>query len=149
MVVLVHGLVVSSRYMVPCFMQAQTPRRLIAFTRSKISAGSSAASVGGAWMPALLNAKSSRPKLATVRSTSAATCSSSDTSQNDAERLTARGGQLGRRGPEGPLVAVGKHDGGPGLGERLCCGEPHAGAGAGDDGNAVVEVVGRVHAVSG
>ncbi len=67
----------------------------------------------------------------------------------DAERLTARGGQLGRRGPEGLLVAVGKHDGGPGLGERLRCGEPHAGAGAGDDGNAVVEVVGRVHAVSG
>jgi hypothetical protein len=62
-------------------MNAQTPRRLIAFTRSKVSAGSSAASVGGAWMPALLNAKSSRPKLATVRSTSAATCSSSDTSQ--------------------------------------------------------------------
>src|SRR5215208_6099667 len=37
--------------------------------------------VGGAWMPALLNAKSSRPKLATLRSTSAATCSSSETSQ--------------------------------------------------------------------
>ena len=64
-----------------CFMQAQTPRRLIAFTRSKVSAGSSAASVGGAWMPALLNAKSSRPKVSTVRSTRAATCSSSDTSQ--------------------------------------------------------------------
>jgi hypothetical protein len=30
-----------------CFMQVQTPRRLIAFTRSKFSAGSSAASVGG------------------------------------------------------------------------------------------------------
>jgi hypothetical protein len=44
----------------------------------------------------------------------------------DAERLTVRGGQLGRRGPEGLLVAVGKHDGGPGLGERLRRGEPHA-----------------------
>jgi len=31
-----------------CFMQAHTPRRLIALTRSKVSAGSSAASVGGA-----------------------------------------------------------------------------------------------------
>jgi hypothetical protein len=45
---------------------------------------------------------------------------------DDVERLTARGGQLGRRGPEGLFVAVGKHDGGPGLGERLRCGEPHA-----------------------
>jgi hypothetical protein len=34
-------------------MHAQTPRRLIAFTRSKVSAGSSAASLGGAWMPAM------------------------------------------------------------------------------------------------
>ena len=46
-----------------CFMQAQTPRRLIALTRSKVSAGSSAASLGGTWMPALLNAMSSRPKV--------------------------------------------------------------------------------------
>ena len=67
---------------------------------------------------------------------------------DDAERLTARGGQLGRRGPEGLLVAVGKHDGGPGLGERPRRGEPHARAGTGDDGNAVVEVVGRVHVLS-
>ena len=77
-----------------CFMQAQTPRRLIAFTRSKVSAGSSAASVGGAWMPALLNAKSSRPKVSTVRSTRAATCSSSDDVAADSERLIPGGGQL-------------------------------------------------------
>src|SRR5215207_5559364 len=64
-----------------CFMHAQTPRRLIAFARSKNSVGSWAASVGGAWMPALLNAKSSRPKSATARSTSPATCTSSETSQ--------------------------------------------------------------------
>ena len=31
-----------------CFMQVQTPRRLIAFTRSNISAGSSAGHMGGA-----------------------------------------------------------------------------------------------------
>jgi hypothetical protein len=37
-----------------CFMLAQMPRKLIAFTRSKTSAGSSAASVAGDWMPALL-----------------------------------------------------------------------------------------------
>ena len=49
-----------------CFMQAHTPRRLMALTRSKTSAGSSAASVGGAWMPALLNAMSSRPNVSTA-----------------------------------------------------------------------------------
>jgi hypothetical protein len=54
---------------------------LIAFTRSKISAGSSAASLGGAWIPALLNAMPSRPKVATARSTVVATSSSLDTSQ--------------------------------------------------------------------
>ena len=65
------------------------------------------------------------------------------------ECLTARGGQLVRRGPEGLLIAVGKYDSGPGLGERPCRGEPHAGAGSGDDRDVVVEVVGRVHVASG
>lgn len=37
-----------------CFMLAQMPRRLIAVTQSKTPAGSSAASVAGIWMPALL-----------------------------------------------------------------------------------------------
>ena len=64
-----------------CFMHAHTPRRLIALTRSKTSAGSSAASLGGTWMPALLNAMSSRPNVSTVAFTMAATLSSSDTSQ--------------------------------------------------------------------
>ena len=63
-----------------CFMQAHTPRRLIALTRSKISAGSSAASLGGTWMPALLNAMSSRPNVSTAAFTMAATLSSSETS---------------------------------------------------------------------
>jgi hypothetical protein len=67
---------------------------------------------------------------------------------DDAERLLARRGQLRRRAPEGLLVAVGEHDGGPGLGERLRSGEPHAGAGPGDHGNAAVKVVGRVHAIA-
>jgi hypothetical protein len=42
-----------------CFMHAHTPRKLIAVTRSKISAGSSAAPLGGTIMPALLHAMSS------------------------------------------------------------------------------------------
>ena len=75
-------------------MQAHTPRRLIALTRSKASAGSSAASLGGTWMPALLNAMSSRPNVSTVRSTMAATWSSSETSQRHAEHLVPGGGQL-------------------------------------------------------
>src|SRR6266478_1621247 len=70
-----------------CFMHAQTPRRLIAFTRSNSSATSSAASLGGAWMPALLNAASSRPKVETVCSTMAATSASSATLQRTAIAL--------------------------------------------------------------
>ena len=62
-------------------MLAQTPRKLIAFTRSKSSARSSAASLGGACTPALLNAMSSRPKVATARSTIVTACASSATSQ--------------------------------------------------------------------
>ena len=65
-------------------------------------------SVGGAWMPALLNAKSSRPKSVTVRSTSPATFSSSQTSQTTPSGLVALGGQLRRRPLEGLLVAVGE-----------------------------------------
>src|SRR5258705_3322916 len=64
-----------------CFMQAQTPRRLTPFTRSKFSAVSSAASLGGTWMPALLKAMSSLPKCATARSIMFATCASFETSQ--------------------------------------------------------------------
>ena len=47
--------------------------RLMAVTASKLSADSSARSPVGPMMPALLNAMSSRPKVATVRSTIAAT----------------------------------------------------------------------------
>ena len=68
-------------------MQAQTPRRFIPFTRSKFSAVSSAASLGGTWMPALLKAMSRLPKCATVRSITVATCASSGTSQTKARTL--------------------------------------------------------------
>ena len=75
-------------------MQAHTPRRLIALTRSNISAGSSAASLGGTWMPALLNAMSSRPKVSTAACTIAATLSSSETSHATPSTLVAGGGQF-------------------------------------------------------
>ena len=95
-------------------------------------------------MPALLNAKSSRPKASTVRSTSAATCSSSDTSQTTPSAWWPAEVSSVGRGPERLLVAVGEHDGGAGLGERLRGGEPHARGGAGDERHPVGEVVRRV-----
>jgi hypothetical protein len=67
-----------------CFMQAHTPRRLIAVTRSNASADSSAASLTGSWIPALLNAMSSRPNRSTLAASIAATWSSSATSQRTA-----------------------------------------------------------------
>ena len=128
-----------------CFMQAHTPRRLIALTRSKTSAGSSAASLGGTWMPALLNAMSSRPNASTAAWTAAATLASSATSQTHAEDLVAGRGQVVGRGLQRGLVDVGEHDRGAGLGERAGGGQAHAGAGAGDQGDLAGEVVGRVH----
>ena len=44
-----------------CFMQVQMPRRLIAVTRSKLSADSSVGSPVKPTMPALLKAMSNRP----------------------------------------------------------------------------------------
>jgi hypothetical protein len=52
--------------------------------RSKLSAGSSAASLGGIMIPALLNVMPTRPNVATVRSAAAATWRSSETSQTTA-----------------------------------------------------------------
>src|SRR5437667_6431393 len=63
------------------FMQFQTPRRLIPFTRSNSSPDTSANSTAGDCMPALLNATSRRPKVDTVCATIAATSASSATSQ--------------------------------------------------------------------
>src|SRR5438105_2176304 len=48
------------------FMQFQTPRRLIAFTRSNSSPLASAVSTAGDCTPALLYAASRRPKVETV-----------------------------------------------------------------------------------
>src|SRR5437016_14557376 len=45
------------------FMQFQTPRRLIQFTRSNSSPLTSAISMAGDCIPALLNAASRRPKV--------------------------------------------------------------------------------------
>src|SRR5215469_16295168 len=64
-----------------CFMQLHTPRRLIPITRSQSSRVLSAMGAMWAMTPALLNAASIRPNSATVRSTIAATCASSLTSQ--------------------------------------------------------------------
>jgi len=64
----------------------------------------------------------------------------------DAERLPAADSQLVGGGTQRLLVGVGEDDGGAGLGEGPSGGETHSGAGAGDDGDLAVEVVGRVHA---
>src|SRR5439155_2475900 len=63
------------------FMQFQTPRRLIPFTRSNSSPLTSAISRAGDCMPALLNAASRRPKVDIVCVTIAATSASSTTLQ--------------------------------------------------------------------
>ena len=62
-------------------MLAQTPRRFIAWMRSNCSRDSSAASVAGTMMPALLKAMSRRPYCSTAALTRLATWSSSATSQ--------------------------------------------------------------------
>ena len=127
-------------------MHAQTPRRLIAVTRSKASAGSSAASlerehdagvVEGHVEPAELGdgALDQRGDLVFVGDVA-----------GDAERAVPGGGQLVGRGAQRLLVDVGEHDGGAGGGEGAGGVEPHAGAGAGDERDLAAEVVGRVHA---
>ena len=101
-----------------CFMQAQTPRRLMALTRSKLSAGSSAASVGGIWMPALLNAMSSRPKVVDGAVDQRGDLVLVGDVAGDAERLVPGGGQLLGGGVRAALVDVGEHDRGAGLRRR-------------------------------
>src|SRR4051812_15740278 len=70
-----------------CFMQFHTPRKLIPITRSHSSRVLSAVGAMRAMTPALLNAASSRPNAATVRSTIAATWASSLTSHWTASAL--------------------------------------------------------------
>ena len=128
-------------------MQAHTPHRLIALTRSKLSAVSSAASVGGAWMPALLKAMSSRPKVATVVVDHGGDVVFGGDVAGDGECLVAGGGEVVRGAAEGVRVDVGEGDSGPGLGEGLRGGQSHAGARAGNQGDLVGEVVAGVHGV--
>ena len=97
-------------------------------------------------MPALLNAMSSRPNSATVRSTRAATWSSSETSQATPSARWPAAVSSSVAARERLLVDVGEHDRGAGLGERARGGESHAGAGAGDQRDLAAEVVGRVRA---
>jgi hypothetical protein len=125
-------------------MHAHTPRRLIALTRSKTSAGSSAASLGGTWMPALLNAMSSRSNVSTVAFTMAATLSSSDTSTNTKDPV-ASGFQLVCSRTKRGLVDVRDDDRRPRLGERACGGKAHAGAPTRHQCYLSSEIVGRVH----
>src|SRR3954452_22456460 len=114
-------------------MQAQTPRWFTAVTRSKCSIGSSAASDGGTWMPALLNAMSSRPYSATARSTITDTWASSATSQAMPIALPPSvsddtlGLPCGER-----AVQVGQHDRGAALGEHPRRRQLHAFGGASD-----------------
>lgn len=63
---------------------------------------------------------------------------------DDAERPVTGGGQLVGCDAECVLVEVGKHDGRAGCGEGAGGVEPHAGAGAGHEGDLAAEVVGRV-----
>ena len=104
-------------------------------TRSKRSAGSSAASDGGIMMPALLNAMSSRPNSATVRSTRAATWPSSATSQVTPSAWCPAAVSSSVAVRSAPLVDVGEHDRGARGGEGAGGVEPHAAAGAGDEGD--------------
>src|SRR3954451_12465859 len=125
-------------------MQVHTPPRLTAVTRSKCSAGSSAARLGGIMTPALVNAMSRLPSSLTVRSTRAATWFSSATSQGTPSACRPAAASSSWR-TQRLLVGVGEDDGGADLGEGASGGETHPGAGAGDDGDLAVAVVGRVH----
>jgi hypothetical protein len=88
-----------------CFMQVQTPRRLIAVTRSKFSADEPAEGVD--------RALDEGGDLGLVGHVA-----------RDAERLMIRGGQLVGGGAERVLVDAGEHDGGAGCGEGPALSRP-------------------------
>ena len=109
-------------------MHAQTPRRLIAVTRSKLlgrlvgrvgEREHDAGVVERHVEPAELGdgAIDERGDLVFVGDVA-----------GDAERLVAGGGQLVGRGAQRLLVDVGEHDGGAGRGEGAGGVEPHAGS---------------------
>lgn len=66
---------------ISCFMHRNTPVRSTSTIRCHSSVASSASGVRDCSTPALLNARSSRPKVSTVRSSAARTSSSRVTSQ--------------------------------------------------------------------
>jgi hypothetical protein len=130
-----------------CFMQVQTPRRLIAFTRSNISAGSSAASMGG--LDASVVERHVQPtegghRLVDHRVDLVLLGDVAD----HTERLVAGGGQVLGSGAKGGFVDVGQDDGGAGFSEGLRGGQAHSGAAPGDQGDLTGEVVAWVHGCS-
>jgi hypothetical protein len=66
----------------------------------------------------------------------------------DTERSIAGGGQLVGGGTKRLVVDVGEHNGSTRFGEGLGGGQPHPGAGPGDQGDLAGEVVGRVHGIA-
>ena len=109
-------------------------------TRSHSSRVLSAVGAMRAMTPALLNAASSRPNSATVRSTIAATWASSLDVAPDGDRLVAGGDQLRRRRLHGVFLEVRQDDGRTRLRERPGRREPHAGRGPGDECHLAAEI---------
>jgi hypothetical protein len=103
-----------------------------------------AASLGGIWTPALLNAMSSRPNPVDGRLDGSSHLVLVGDVTAHAEHGVARRLELAGRGGEDLLVEIGEHDGGASAGERAGGGQAHPGAGAGDEGDLAAEVVARV-----
>jgi Mn2+/Fe2+ NRAMP family transporter len=128
-----------------CFMHAHTPRRLIALTRSKTSADSSAASLGGTWMPELLYAMSSRPNVSTVAFTMEATLSSSETSHCTPRTRWPAAVSSSAAVPSVVSLMSAMTTAAPASANAPCGGKAHARAATGHECYLPSEVVGRVH----
>src|SRR6266516_3728014 len=120
-------------------MQLHTPRKLTPITRSQSSRVLSAVGAIRAMTPALLNAASSRPNSATVRSTIAATWACAHIA-TDGECLVTGGDQLLRRRLHRVFLEVRQDDGHARLRERLRCRESHTRCGPGDERHFAAEV---------
>ena len=105
-------------------MQAHTPRRLIALTRSKVSAGSSAASRGRDLDAGVVERHVEPPEGVDGRVHHGGHAVLVGDVAGDAERLVAGGGQLVGGGLEGGLVDVGQDDRGSGFGEGAAVARP-------------------------